>query len=319
MIRIGVIGIGKISTNNLMPAIQCTNRAQLWSVLSRDINKARQAAKAFNAFSERPAFDSLQEFLADPDLDAVIVASPDKLHVQHSLAAISSGKHVLVEKPMATSVEDADAMVSAARKAGIKLGVAYHMRWHQGHRTLARQVWNGEYGDVQTVRAQWTFRAPDSRNWRAHDALGRWWSLAGVGTHCLDWILWMMKPVCGNVEKVESMIGRIDNVSTHDTSAAVNLRFQSGAIAHMFCSAVHDAPRIGEIYGSSGYALCTDTIGVTGSGEIQTHAGRLEFPEVDPYVGEIEDFVSAIIDDRDPEVSGETGRYNIELLTRICP
>ena len=62
----------------------------------------------------------------------------------------------------------------------------------------------------------------------------------------------MMKPVCGNVEKVESIIGRIDNASTHDTSAAVNLRFQSGAIAHMFSSAVHDAPRIGEIYGSSG-------------------------------------------------------------------
>ena len=140
MIRFGVIGIGKISRNSLIPAIQSTNRAQLWSVLSRDINKAQQAAKAFDAFAERPAFDSMQEFLADPDLDAVVVASPDKLHAQHSLAAIDRGKHVLVEKPMATSVEDADAMVTAARKAGVKLGIAYHMRWHQGHRILAQQV-----------------------------------------------------------------------------------------------------------------------------------------------------------------------------------
>ena len=319
MIRFGVIGIGKISTNSLIPAIQSTNRAQLWSVLSRDINKAQQAAKAFDAFAEKPAFDNMQEFLADPDLDAVVVASPDKLHAQHSLAAIDRGKHVLVEKPMATSVEDADAMVTAARKAGVKLGIAYHMRWHQGHRILAQQVWDGEYGEVQTVRAQWTFRAPNSNNWRAHDALGRWWSLAAVGTHCLDWILWMMKPVCGSVETMESMIGRIDNVSAHDTSAAVHLRFQSGAIAQLFCSAVHDAPRIGEIYGASGYALCTDTIGVTGDGEIQTHTGRLEFQQVDPYVGEIQDFVSAITDGKEPEVSGEAGRENIELLTRICP
>ena len=71
MIRFGVIGIGKISTNSLIPAIQSTNRAQLWSVLSRDINKARQAAKAFDAFAEKPAFDNMQEFLADPDLDAL--------------------------------------------------------------------------------------------------------------------------------------------------------------------------------------------------------------------------------------------------------
>ena len=57
MIRFGVIGIGKISTNSLIPAIQSTDRAQLWSVLSRDINKAQQAAKAFDAFAEKPAFD----------------------------------------------------------------------------------------------------------------------------------------------------------------------------------------------------------------------------------------------------------------------
>jgi 1,5-anhydro-D-fructose reductase (1,5-anhydro-D-mannitol-forming) len=319
MINIGVIGVGKIAKNSLIPAIQHATGACFWSVLSRDIEKAQRITKEFSAESPKPAFDELEAFLSDPKLDAVIVASPDKLHAHHSLAAIDKGKHVLVEKPMATSTTEADMMLKAAHRAGVKLAVAYHMRWHAGHRKLSRQVWSGAYGELQTVRAQWTFNAPDSSNWRAHNELGRWWSLAGVGTHCLDWILWMMRPVCGEVEDIQSVVSRTDVTSTHDTSAAVHLRFQSGAIAHMFCSAIHDAPRIGEIYGSAGYAFCRETIGTSGSGEIVTHAGALNYKSANPYVGEIEDFAAAIADDRDPEATGEDGLRNIELLVEICP
>jgi len=257
--------------------------------------------------------------LSDPKLDAVIVASPDKLHARHSLAAIERGKHVFVEKPMATSTADAKIMITAARSAGVKLGVAYHMRWHAGHRKLSRRVWDGDYGEIQTVRAVWTFQSLNSTNWRAHDELGKWWSLAGVGTHCLDWILWMMRPTCGEVEDIQSVISRADAASSHDTSATAHLRFQSGAIAHMFCSAVHDTPTVGEIYGSKGYAICNRTIGVSGGGAIVTHAGALEFQQVNPYLREIEDFVSAITEDREPEATGEDGLRNVELLTQICP
>ena len=319
MINIGVIGVGKIAKNSLIPAIQYSTGACFWSVLSRDLEKAQRITKEFSAESSKPAFDELEAFLSDPELDAVIVASPDKLHAHHSLAAIDKGKHVLVEKPMATSTAEADMMLKAAHRAGVKLAVAYHMRWHAGHRKLSRQVWSGAYGELQTVRAQWTFNAPDSSNWRAHNELGRWWSLAGVGTHCLDWILWMMRPVCGEVEDIQSVVSRADVTSSHDTSAAVHLRFQSGAIAHMFCSAIHDAPRIGEIYGSAGYALCRETIGTSGSGEIVTHVGPLNYKSANPYVGEIEDFAAAIADDRDPEATGEDGLRNIELLVEICP
>ena len=319
MIKIGVIGLGKIATNSLIPAIGEARGACLWSVLSRDLEKARRIAVEFSAHSRNPAFDNLQTFLSDPELDAVVVASPDKIHASHSLAAIDKGKHVLVEKPMATSIADAKMMTAAARQSGVKLGVAYHMRWHQGHRELARRVWNREYGEIQTIRAHWTFNSPDSNNWRAHDKLGKWWSLAGVGTHCLDWILWMMRPICGEVEDVQSVVSRADATSAHDTSVAAHLKFQSGAIAHMFCSAVHDTPTVGEIYGSTGYALCRETIGTSGGGSIITDAGPIEYDNLNPYVGEIDDFVSAITNDRDPEVPGEDGLRNVALLTESCP
>ena len=107
--------------------------------------------------------------------------------------------------------------------------------------------------------------------------------------------------------------------SAHDESAAVSLQFESGAVAQFVSSALFSAPNRGEICGTSGYAYCSETIGRGGGGRIDTNSGQVVFTEANPYAGEIADFVAAIEEGRDPEVSGEEGRRNIELLCEICP
>ena len=133
MLRLGIIGTGSISRDALTPAIGEVDGAILWSVLSREKANAARFAQAHDAASPTPAFDDLKLFLSDPDLDAVVIATPDKLHAEQAIAAAAAGKHVLVEKPMATTVEDADAMIQACRSADVRLGVAYHLRCHLGH------------------------------------------------------------------------------------------------------------------------------------------------------------------------------------------
>ena len=319
MIRLGMMGTGNISRDALTPAIGEVDDAVLWSVLSRDRERAEVFAAANGAAAPTAGHDDLQTFLADPELDAVIIATPDRLHAEQAIAAAASGKHVLVEKPMATSVEEADAMVAACRAAGVQLGVAYHMRWHLGHRALARQIHEGAFGDIWHASARWTSKALDTTNWRASDEVGRWWSLAGVGTHSLDWLRWMLVPVCGEVTEVDSLITENVLGSAHDEQATVSLRFESGASAQLVSSALFVAPNRGEILGSNGYAYCESTIGRGGDGHIDTQAGTLEFEVVNPYAGEIADFVSAIQKGQAPEVSGEEGRRNVELLCQICP
>ncbi len=319
MIRIGMMGTGSISRDALTPAIASVPGAQLWSVLSRDEQRASEFAAANGAASPTPGYADLDAFLADPDLDAVIVATPDGMHAEQTIAAANAGKHVLVEKPMATSVADADAMVSACAKAGVKLAVAYHMRWHVGHRLLAERVHGGAFGDIRTAHARWTFKAADSTNWRAHDDVGKWWGLAGVGTHSLDWLRWMLVPTCGEVTDVSSAITTGILGSDHDEVAAATLKFESGAIAQFVSSAVFLAPTRAEICASDDYAMCEETLGRSAGGRILTSAGALEFEEVDPYAGEIADFVDAIAQDREPEVGGEEGRRNVEILCALCP
>jgi len=313
-LRFAMIGTGRIAETKLLPALNAAHGAQLWSVLSRDKSRASSVASQFNAGSPNAAHDSLDALLADPDLDAVLIATPDKVHADQAIAAARAGKHVFCEKPMATSSDEAQAMVAACAEAGVKLGVAYHLRWHGAHRTLFEQVQAGKLGDLRHIRVQWNLLAADDNNWRAHTEVGKWWSLAGVGTHCLDQILWYMTPTCGEVVNVTSVISRKVWGGHNDETALIAMMFENGATADLCSSVVFAAPTRFELYGTKGYAVSENTMAETGEGTMTTHDGPFNYAYVDCYRAEIEDFAAAARDDREPEVDGVVGARNVEIL-----
>jgi len=313
-LKFAILGPGRIADVSLAPALTAQEDACLWSVLSRDRARAEDFTRRHGARSAQPAHTDLDALLADPELDAVLIASPDKLHMPQAIAAAKAGRHVLTEKPMATERADARAMVEACREANVRLGVGYHMRWHAGHRKLAAMAHAGEFGDLRHMRLQWARKHESDANWRAQPDVGRWWGLAGVGTHCVDQVRWFMLPSCGEVTSVQSVINRSVWNSPHDETAVLALQFENGATAEICTSVLFDAPRVMEVYGSEGRAICTDTLGPAGGGGIVTADGPLAFDVADPYVGEIADFVAAVREGRDPEVAGAEGVRNVEIL-----
>ena len=313
-INIGIIGPGRIANDVLAPAVSQVEGAALWSVLSRDLTRATAFAETHNAQSPNPAYTDLKQLLADPELDAVVIATPDKMHAEQVIACAEAGKHVLVEKPMATDVADAQAMVDACNSADVRLAVAYHLRWHDGHRKLVDLIRSGNLGNLRHMRAQWTWKADDANNWRASAEVGRWWSLAGVGTHCLDLIRWVMVPSCGEVVSIKGVISKAVWGGPHDETAVVSMRFASGATAEFCSSVLFESPLKAEIYGESGYALCDGTLGRYGQGTLDVNGKPLDFQVVNPYAGEIRDFVASIHEKRLPEVDGAEGLRNVELL-----
>ena len=316
-LNIAIIGTGNIADDQLAPALTKVNGARLWSVHSRDTKRAILFAERHHAVSPQPAYSDLKALVADPQLDAVIIATPDKLHAQQTITAAKAGKHVLTEKPMATDLESAAAMITACREAQVKLGVAYHLRWHAAHRRIFEGLQASEFGTLRHMRVQYTWLAPDTNNWRASTEVGKWWSLAGTGTHCLDLIRWMMVPSCGEIESLKSIVSKKVYGGPHDESAVVAMQFESGATAEFFSSVLIDVPSRLEIYGSNGYAACEDTLGRYGGGTASTHKGALQYTPVNPYAAEIQDFVDAIRQQRSPEVSGDEGLRNVELLLAI--
>lgn len=319
MLHIGLVGPGGIADHRLAPALARIPDATLWSVCSRDL--ARASAFAARHDARGPVHTDLAAMLADPELHAVMLATPDRLHAAQAIAAARAGKHVFVEKPMATTVADAEAMRAAATAARITLAVGYHLRWHAGLRALRQHIQDGALGRILHLRIAWTFVERDPGNWRAGADVGRWWSLAAVGTHALDLAHWLLSPVCGEFEHMHALTTSFVHGGPHDESAVLALRFASGATADILTSVLFRAPRNVEVLGDRGTAVAEEVLGPHGAGRITiTRSGAatsLPYTPVDPYQSELEDFIAAIRHGTTPEADATAGQRNVEWLCNL--
>ncbi len=316
MLNFGIIGPGKVADTLLAPALKQVSEARLWSVAGRDPVKTGDFARRHGAAAPQAAHTDLAEALRDPELHAVIIATPDHLHAAQAITAAEAGKHLLVEKPLATGVAEGRAMVDAARANGVALAVGYHLRWHAGHRLLAERLRAGALGKLLHARVQWTYRTARSDNWRASGKSSRWWALSAFGTHCLDLIRWFMVPTCGEVVEITAIRGNPQWNSANEETALVALRFKSGATAEFLNSVLFESERKIELIGASGTAFCRGTLGPDGAGQILLLGEELSFAPVNPYVAELEAFARTIREQRLPEPDAAEALRNVDLLER---
>ena len=232
-LNVAIVGTGRIASGGHAPALLQTEHAQLWSVMSRDRDRAADFAAKFKAQSKKPAHTTLDSLLQDPDLDAVIIATPDKLHAEQAVAAASACKHVLLEKPLATDAKGISQVLESCSRSQITLALCYRLHWHAGHRAVVSAVRAGKFGDLYHVRSLWTEKQPDSTNWRASSEVGRWWSLGANGTHLVDLCRWVLQPAHGEMTQIKSVITREQWKGPHDETAAATFKFESGATAQI--------------------------------------------------------------------------------------
>ena len=165
----GIVSTGKHPDIKIAPAIAAAAGGELVGVYSRDQQRAEVFAHKHHA---RAAYSRLGDLLKDSRVDGVFVASPNALHAEHVVLAAEAGKHVLCEKPMATSVADAVRMLTACRRAAVTLGVAFNLRQHPAYR---RARWSPparwgascsprHSGRSASVAATARRRAPSSRS-----------------------------------------------------------------------------------------------------------------------------------------------------------
>lgn len=316
-LKIAVLGPGGIADQRLAPALTALpDDAVLWSVLSRDAARAESFAARHGARSPTPVYTDLDALLRDPALDAVLIATPDALHAAQCVAAARAGKHVLCEKPLATSERDAQAMTRACEENRVKLGVAYHLRWHTGHRALHARAQRGDLGTLLHMQVAWSFQAAGDGNWRAGGDVGRWWASAAVGTHCVDAVRWMMVPTCGEIAEVKVLTTN-STYGKRDETAVIAMRFASGATAEIMVSVLFHGARRMELFGSHAVALCEQTLGPRGEGSVRVAGEEMSFVPSDPYAGEIADFVRAVRENAAPEVDGAEGARNVAVLEKV--
>ena len=123
----GVLGVAGIAVNKVIPAMQRGEWSQILAIASRDLTKAQQIAEQLGI---RKAYGSYEEMLADPDIEAVYNPLPNHLHVPWSIKAAEAGKHVLCEKPISLTVEEAMSLLKTRDRTGVKVEEAFMVRTH---------------------------------------------------------------------------------------------------------------------------------------------------------------------------------------------
>jgi predicted dehydrogenase len=254
--------------------------------------------------------------------EAVVVASPNILHAEQSLLALALERPVLVEKPMAVTVEEAERVAAAAAGTGLVCGVAMNLRFHPGPATLARHLASGALGPVRLVQSSFGF---DLRRWRvgtdyrasysARAALGGGIALDAI--HELDYLLWLL----GDVESVTAHVGRVSDleIDVEDTVVAT-LAFAAGALGTVDLNFHEPAYRRGCLLVGRDATARWDwrpaTVTVSREGEpesVENVACELE----DTYRAVVADFVRAIEGKAKIRTSAAQGAAAVRLASAI--
>jgi predicted dehydrogenase len=248
MIRAAIIGLGRWG-RSLVTSVQGKSDDIRFV---RAHTRTRAAAEDFCREKGVPLTDSYEQILADPDVDAVVLATPHTQHERQVLQAAAAGKHIHVEKPITLDRASADAAVAAVRKAGLMLAVGYCRRFHPSIVELRNRLKAGRLGNVVSMVAQHTtstgqFIPPD--NWRASAEEAPGGALTAVGVHSLDHMI----EFAGRVRDVRCVTAR--HIPGHsDDTTTVMLHFESGATGLIFCSVATATNFCFTLYGRKGLA-----------------------------------------------------------------
>ena len=276
-----------------------------------------------------------EELLADPTVDVVCICTPSGQHAAQAIAAAGAGKHVLVEKPMALSLADAEAMIAACDQAGVKLGVVLQSRTEPLFQRIHSAIQAGDLGDLTLGVVTMPYYRPqayyDQAGWRGTWTLDGGGVLMNQGIHLVDLLIWYM----GDPVEVQAYANTLHRgIEVEDTLAAT-LRFAKGALATITATTTvaPGFPHRIEIYGTNG--------GIQAEGEsvgrwklTDPAKATIEPPKVgitanagaggDPrgiaptgHIAIFRDFIHALREDRAPQVDGAEGRRSLATVLAV--
>lgn len=325
-LQVAILGAGNISGTHARAASAAG--LTIAAVHGRHPDKVRAMADAYGA---APYLD-LEACLAHPSLDAVLIGSPSGVHADQGILAAARGLHVLVEKPIDVTVERADALIDAASRSGVRLGVMFQDRTQPAFVALQRALGSGRLGRplLTAATVRW-YRPPEyygASGWRGTWALDGGGALMNQGIHTLDLLLWLF----GRLARVSARVATMfHTIEVEDTAVAL-LEFESGAVAtyEATTAAYPGYPRRLEITTSEGTVSIEHSQVIRAdlrSGAeslIVADASRPNQGPSSPVVSDIaghqrlvEDFADAIRLHREPLCSGAEGRRSLVAARAI--
>lgn len=326
----GIIGCGLIASSHV-EAIMSIRDAELVAVADANKEKARRLGQKHGV----DWYTDYHKMLRHEDINVVNICTPNDLHGEMAIASAKEHKHVIVEKPMETSLKKADKMISVCRESGVKLSVVFQSRFLPAIVRLKKALDEGKFGRIvlADLYNKW-YRSEQyylNGDWRGKRDGGGGGSLMTQAIHGIDLLQYLIGPV----ESVFAYTGTLTRDIEVEDTAVASLKFRNGALGviEATTSIYPSLPRRLEIHGEKGTVQVEDYDIVRWefkdeqSKEAKTEKRKEKrtlkkttgIPVMDKgvLVGPIEDMIKAVREDRDPLVNGEEGRKSLEIVLAL--
>jgi glucose-fructose oxidoreductase len=318
-----VVGLGKLSQGQILPGLGRTGSARLAALVSGDPAKASRLAGQYKV-PARSIYDykTYDRMVDDPSIEVVYIVLPNGMHAEYTIRALKAGKHVLCEKPMATSVKDAEAMIAAAKAANRKLMIAYRCHYEPLNLAAMRHIRAGGIGKprvVVTDMGRQTTLDDPSDVWRLDAELSGGGALADMGVYGINASRYLL-----NEEPVEvrawAATDRSDpRFKTVEDMIAWQFRFPSGAVANGSTSFNCAGTMAFQVVGEKGRVVADPGCFYNGNRLTLGAPGGKAVPitEIDQFAREM-DWMADVVRGRAPLVSpGEEGLQDMRIIAAI--
>lgn len=313
----GVIGIGDIVNGTIAPAIRADPDSALVAAVSRDQGRADAFGETFDVDFVTTDYAAM---LARPEVDAVFIATPNALHADEAIAAANAGKHVLCDKPLATSVADAYRVVQACDDAGVTLGLNFHYRHLPWVEEARRLISTGALGEIQTIEIDVGSGTRNYTNWRADPEMAGIGSVYNVGVHMLDVLTVILdaEPV-----EVSAMFDEAPQSGKVEMQALILMTFDNGTLVYTNCNERTAYPRNTiTVQGSHGRLIGDNVTRSREEGTLHLLTSDSQsittFPPPGAHQLCLSQFTQAVLDGTKPRATGIDGLRSMQLCDAIA-
>jgi glucose-fructose oxidoreductase len=313
---VALLGLGRYAGGELAPALKQTKLCELRGVITGTPAKAEKWAADYNLNKKNVySYETMDRIVENKDIDIVYVVTPPGRHAEFAVRAAKAGKHVISEKPMATSVADCDRMIAACRDAKVQLGIGYRLHYDPYHLEMARLGKTQEFGRFAKMNGRFAY-VMGQKEHRTDKKLAGGGPLMDLGIYIVHGACMAVGTNPVYVTAKEGPKLKPELFSEVEETISWTMEFPKGEKLDGFTS-FNDRGNDFRLDGNKGWIDFKGQAFSYRGVACETSRGALKFEAVSQQAGQLDDFADCVITGRKTTVPGELGRRDIQILTAI--
>ncbi|QCR21962.1 Gfo/Idh/MocA family protein [Pontibacter sp. SGAir0037] len=313
---IALVGLGGYSKGQLAPALQETKSCYLAGIVTGTPSKIEEWKSEYDIPDKNVYnYENFDEIANNPDIDIIYIVLPNGMHAEYTIRAANAGKHVICEKPMATSVEDCQRMIDACRKNNVTLSIGYRLHFEPHNIRVMELGQQQVYGKVTSIKAADSFRIGNKDVWRLDKELAGGGPLMDVGIYCVQGACYTMGKAPVAVTATFGEVTKPDFFDEVEESINWTMEFDDGTLAECTTSYNDNAGMLrGEA--ENGWWELDPAYSYSGI-DGETSEGDMNFPHVNQQALQMDGIAESILQNKVSIVPGEMGMRDVRILMAI--